>query len=421
MLPLAIKQQKNTAKSAIFAPKVREIQQKYKNNQQKQQEEMTKLQQQGYNPMGGCGTMLLTFLILFGVLDVVYKPMTHILHTSSEKVTSMIQESYDVEITEFFVTEVTRPGDELADMKEEALQKHNDIVRDAQQILDYYNANCLAQGDAAKDMSVFDSVSVEAKTVIKTVISHSMLAEYEKNEKSVLFTDTDLYKLTDEENTAMNELADEQARADYKRAHCISDAAREGNVVLDISGEKLGAVIGKRGETLDSLQYLAILASNRAEESYCRISLDCNGYRAKRRETLEALARRTSAKVIKQGRKIALEPMNPYERRIIHSCVAEIEGVSSHSTGTEPYRKVVIYADKPKFDNRRRSSGGRGDRRGSGTPARSYKQSTGFSTSFEREYKRRSYEPDENADAGEFSKETVDAERSATLYGKIEL
>lgn len=201
----------------------------------------------------------------------------------------------------------------------------------------------------------------------------------------------------------------------------ITPVKREGNVVLDISGEKLGAVIGKRGETLDSLQYLAILASNRAEESYCRISLDCNGYRAKRRETLEALARRTSAKVIKQGRKIALEPMNPYERRIIHSCVAEIEGVSSHSTGTEPYRKVVIYADKPKFDNRRRSSGGRGDRRGSGAPARSYKQSTGFSTSFEREYKRRSYEPDENADAGEFSKETVDAERSATLYGKIEL
>lgn len=198
----------------------------------------------------------------------------------------------------------------------------------------------------------------------------------------------------------------------------ITPVKREGNVVLDISGEKLGAVIGKRGETLDSLQYLTILASNRAEESYCRISLDCNGYRAKRRETLESLAKRTSAKVIKQGRKIALEPMNPYERRIIHSCVAEIEGVSSHSTGTEPYRKVVIYADKPKYDSRRRS-GGRGDRRG--TPARSYKQSTGFSTSFEREYKRRTYEPDENADAGEFSKETVDAERSATLYGKIEL
>lgn len=199
----------------------------------------------------------------------------------------------------------------------------------------------------------------------------------------------------------------------------ITPIKRDGNVVLNITGEKLGIVIGKRGETLDSLQYLTILASNRSEESYCRISLDCNDYRDKRRETLGALARKTSAKVIKQGRKIALEPMNPYERRIIHSCVAEIEGVSSRSTGTEPYRKVVIYADKPKFDNRRRGSGSR--RSSDGASTRSYRQSSGFSTSFEREYKRRQYQPDENADAGEFSKETVDAEKNATLYGKIEL
>lgn len=199
----------------------------------------------------------------------------------------------------------------------------------------------------------------------------------------------------------------------------ITPIRRDGNVVLNITGEKLGIVIGKRGETLDSLQYLTILASNRSEESYCRISLDCNDYRDKRRETLDALARKTSAKVIKQGRKIALEPMNPYERRIIHSCVAEIEGVSSRSTGTEPYRKVVIYADKPKFDNRRRGSGSR--RSSDGTSTRSYRQSSGFSTSFEREYKRKQYQPDENANAGEFSKETVDTEKNATLYGKIEL
>lgn len=199
------------------------------------------------------------------------------------------------------------------------------------------------------------------------------------------------------------------------------------NVVLDITGEKLGIVIGKRGETLDSLQYLAILASNRSDESFCRISLDCNGYRDKRRETLETLAKKTSAKVIKQGRKIALEPMNPYERRIIHSCVAEIEGVSSRSSGTEPYRKVVIYADRPKFDRDRdrgdRRDRRRGDRRssGEGGSARNYRQSGGFSTSFEREYKRKQSQVDENSDAGEFSKETVDTEKNATLYGKIEL
>ena len=224
----------------------------------------------------------------------------------------------------------------------------------------------------------------------------------------------------------------------------INAVRRDGNVVLDITGDKLGVVIGRRGETLDSLQYLTILASNRTEESYCRISIDCNGYRDKRRETLESLAKRTSAKVIKQGRKIALEPMNPYERRIIHSAIGKMEGVRSESkgegrarrvviystAGVEPYRKVVIYADKPKFDSRRgrrgngeRSERGeRGERRGSGNGnTRNYRQSTGFSTSFEREYKRRTYEPDETADAGEFSKETVEAEKSATLYGKIEL
>lgn len=203
----------------------------------------------------------------------------------------------------------------------------------------------------------------------------------------------------------------------------INPVKRDGNVILDITGEKLGIVIGKRGETLDSLQYLAILASNRAEENFCRISLDCNGYRDKRRETLCALAKKTSAKVIRQGRKIALEPMNPYERRIIHSVVADIEGVSSRSTGTEPYRKVVIYADKPHFERENRESkenrGRRSSRRNDGASTRNYRQSGGFSTSFEREYKRRQYEPDENADAGEFSKETVDAEKNATLYGKI--
>ncbi|MBQ8841608.1 MAG: protein jag, partial [Ruminiclostridium sp.] len=116
-------------------------------------------------------------------------------------------------------------------------------------------------------------------------------------------------------------------------------------VFLDIVGEKLGVVIGRRGETLDALQYLTILASNKAEESYCRISVDCNGYRAKRKETLEALAVKTANRVLKQGRRVTLEPMNPYERRIIHSKVAEIEGVFSNSIGEEPFRKVVISAN----------------------------------------------------------------------------
>lgn len=186
-------------------------------------------------------------------------------------------------------------------------------------------------------------------------------------------------------------------------------------VVLNVTGDDLGVVIGRRGETLDALQYLTILASNRGEESYCRISVDCCGYREKRKEALESLAEKTANKVLKTGRRFSLEPMNPYERRIIHSKVSEIEGVSSRSTGEEPYRKVVISSNNPRPDfDRRRDNNRRNNRQGSPS-GRNYKQSSGFSTSFEREYKRR---PSESV---EYSQETVEAEKSATLYGKIEL
>ncbi|MBR4305758.1 MAG: KH domain-containing protein [Ruminiclostridium sp.] len=190
---------------------------------------------------------------------------------------------------------------------------------------------------------------------------------------------------------------------------------KEEITILDIVGEKLGIVIGRRGETLDSLQYLAILASNRNDEPYCRITVDCNGYREKREETLRALAERTANKVLRQGRRITLEPMNPYERRIIHSKVAEIEGVYSNSIGEEPYRKVVISAAQRHSDNKRNDRRG-GQRRTGGTANRSYKQSTNFSTSFEREYKRAS---DESA-TYQYSQETVETEKNAALYGKIE-
>lgn len=186
-------------------------------------------------------------------------------------------------------------------------------------------------------------------------------------------------------------------------------------VVLNVTGDDLGVVIGRRGETLDALQYLTILASNKGEESYCRISVDCCGYREKRKEALESLAEKTAHKVLKTGRRFSLEPMNPYERRIIHSKVSEIEGVSSRSTGEEPYRKVVISSNNPRPDfDRRRDNNRRNNRQGSPS-GRNYKQSSGFSTSFEREYKRRPSEP------VEYSQETVDTEKTATLYGKIEL
>lgn len=224
MLPLAIKQQKNTAKSAIFQPKVREIQTKYKNNQQKQQEELAKLQQQGYNPMGGCGSMILTFLILFGVLDVVYKPMTHIVHVNSDKVSEIIEESYNVELTAVFVNELNKTDEQLAGLKAEDLAKHEDIIRDAQKIIEYYNANLLADGEEAKDISALSSLTTESKDLMKSVVKSAISKEYVSSDgKYTMFTETDLYKLTDDEKNEWNSLPDDQ-KAAYKSEHCFSDA-----------------------------------------------------------------------------------------------------------------------------------------------------------------------------------------------------
>ena len=116
---------------------------------------------------------------------------------------------------------------------------------------------------------------------------------------------------------------------------------------VEISGPKMGLVIGYRGETLDSLQYLTSLVINRRREGeYIRVLLDTEGYRQKRIETLERLGEKTAYKVKKYGRTMKLEPMNPYERRIIHSKLQEIEGVVTRSIGDEPFRRVVIELEK---------------------------------------------------------------------------
>lgn len=116
-------------------------------------------------------------------------------------------------------------------------------------------------------------------------------------------------------------------------------------IYIDIAGENMGAVIGRRGDTLDALQYLTSIVTNHDKEKRYHIMLDTENYRAKRRATLEKLAVTTAQKAIKYKRSMALDPMNPQERRIIHSTLQEYSGVSTHSTGNEPNRKVIILPD----------------------------------------------------------------------------
>ena len=142
--------------------------------------------------------------------------------------------------------------------------------------------------------------------------------------------------------------------------------APDRTVVIHLDGESIGSVIGKRGETLDSLQYLVCLVANRLrrrEGDYVRFTMNAGNYREKREETLRALATRMAKKALKTGRPVALEPMNPYERRIIHAVITDIEGVTSKSTGEEPNRKVII---KPTRSESREGREGRSRRDGRG-------------------------------------------------------
>ena len=118
------------------------------------------------------------------------------------------------------------------------------------------------------------------------------------------------------------------------------------NLNVDLSGDEMGVLIGKRGQTLDSLQYLLSLVVNKESEEYIRVKVDTEDYRKRRKETLENLAKNIAYKVKRTNRPVSLEPMNPYERRIIHSALQNDKYVTTHSEGEEPFRRVVVTLKK---------------------------------------------------------------------------
>ena len=244
MLPLSIRQQKNTAKSAIFAPKVREIQQKYKNNQEKQQQELAKLQQQGYSPMGGCGTMAITFLLLFGVLDVVYKPMTHIMHMGNTA--QIMQESYYVSMTKIFVDEYGN----TQELTGEALTKHDEIVRDAKQILEFYNENCLGDGEEPLTEDVWANLDATSKNMVKKVVTKATLTSFNEDNGNDLFTESDLYSITKAEQAEVDAIGDETEKNEYRQAHSFSASTRS---AVETVQRKYGSV--KATADSDTLTY----------------------------------------------------------------------------------------------------------------------------------------------------------------------
>ena len=183
----------------------------------------------------------------------------------------------------------------------------------------------------------------------------------------------------------------------------------ENNIFAQMTGDTLGILIGRRGETLDALQYLTSLRINKGQDHYTRVTLDTENYRAKREDTLIRLANRMANRAVKTGRKVSLEPMNPYDRRIIHAAVAGVEGAASTSIGEEPNRRVVISSlnSRGPRQDRRGGHGGRG-RRSSHSGDR-----------------RRDSRPVENtavnAEKSTASKAPLKEAEDKPLYGKIEL
>lgn len=158
----------------------------------------------------------------------------------------------------------------------------------------------------------------------------------------------------------------------------------EQSVTIELSGDNMGIVIGKRGDTLDSLQYLTSLVVNQRSEDYIKVSIDTENYREKRTEALLALSARLAEKVTRTGKKFTLEPMNPYERRVIHSNLQSSETVTTYSIGSEPFRKVVI-APKNAKPYRKRSSGPR--RKNNSPKPVAQKTGASYTTTYKADFK----------------------------------
>ena len=158
--------------------------------------------------------------------------------------------------------------------------------------------------------------------------------------------ETELAEVQDVTKKAVETFLKDTLNAMGMKVEIVTSIDKDGALCLEMNGENMGILIGKRGQTLDSLQYLANRVANKHQDGYVRVKLDTENYRARREETLRNLAKNIAYKVKRSRRPVSLEPMNPYERRIIHAALQADPYVTTHSEGEEPYRKVVITLKK---------------------------------------------------------------------------
>ena len=186
--------------------------------------------------------------------------------------------------------------------------------------------------------------NIEAKPEVQTVSFKEEKAEQlDKPAKPVVERkEIELAKVEDVTIKACEEFLQNVLKAMGMEVTITSVIDEEGALSIEMNGENMGILIGKRGQTLDSLQYLTNRVANKMQSGYVRVKLDTEDYRRRRKETLENLAKNIAHKVRKTRRSVSLEPMNPYERRIIHSALQGEKSITTHSEGEEPYRRVVV-------------------------------------------------------------------------------
>ena len=181
-------------------------------------------------------------------------------------------------------------------------------------------------------------VKKEFKKEIKKEVKKEIPAEVHEEKKSL-----EVATVTEETKKICEAfLVDVLKAMGMEEVEITSEVDEDGALSIEMKGANMGILIGKRGQTLDSLQYLTNRVANKSQEGYVRVKLDTEDYRRRRKETLENLASRIAYKVKRTRRPVSLEPMNPYERRIIHSALQGDDRVSTHSEGEEPYRRVVV-------------------------------------------------------------------------------
>lgn len=186
----------------------------------------------------------------------------------------------------------------------------------------------------------------EKKEEVKSPVEETKVQEVKPESKTEVMSDEEI------ERRIRTFLADMFKAMDMEVEVKINFNKKDECVDVELLGNNMGVLIGKRGQTLDSIQYLISLVVNKGKEKYVRIKVDTENYRNRRKETLENLAKNIAYKVKRSKHPVSLEPMNPYERRIIHAALQNDKYVSTRSEGEEPFRHVVIFIDKDKAENR---------------------------------------------------------------------